>query len=511
MPAGNSLDSESLIVVLGILPTGDAAWFALCLLGLAALVGLAEALRALGWMKPENTRRLVHAGTGVFVAATPLLFDRPGWLYVLTILFLFGNLLARRHSWLRSLHDVRPESLGTVTFPLAFLLALVICWDEGAARMVALSTAFLILGLADPAASLVGERSASSTRFDLGWGWKSVRGSATFAATAFLVTAGTLAVAAGYGVLHLSTADVLLLAVVVASVVTASEALASRGWDNFFVILAALAILITGLQHPESIRGMAGAGAVSFAFAWASYRLGALDPSGAVAAGLLAITVLVAGGIAWAIPALTFFLLSSILSRMRTAAKTKAETLAAKGGRRDAVQVYANGGVAWGCLLGLAFFPHPWWFAAFIGALAAAAADTWATEIGTLGRGMPRLITTGKQVPVGTSGAISIYGTLGGLLGALSIGVAAGVVTGDPVVGAVALLAGSGGMMSDSLAGATVQARYRDAFGQETERIEDADGRHERIRGVSWIDNDLVNLLSTATGAAIAVLIHLAL
>src|SRR5438093_5230732 len=46
------------------------------------------------------------------------------------------------------------------------------------------------------------------------------------------------------------------------------------------------------------------------------------------------------------------------------------------------------------------------------GALAAAAADTWATEIGAFSPFAPRLITSGRQVPRGTSGGITVLGSL---------------------------------------------------------------------------------------------------
>lgn len=92
-----------------------------------------------------------------------------------------------------------------------------------------------------------------------------------------------------------------------------------------------------------------------------------------------------------------------------------------EGRRRDGYQVWANG--FW-----IAVFSALWFslssvaclIAAFA-ALAAATADTWATEIGTRNPGKTRKITTLRKVEAGTEGGISLKGTLGGIAGALMI------------------------------------------------------------------------------------------
>jgi uncharacterized protein (TIGR00297 family) len=214
--------------------------------------------------------------------------------------------------------------------------------------------------------------------------------------------------------------------------------------------------------------------------------------------GLIAACAVGAGttwGLGWGGLALlaAFFLSGSLLTQF-------AER---QGPRRTARQVLANGGVATvAALLGA-------WTAAG-GAIAAAAADTWATEIGALSPFPPRLITSGRRVTRGTSGGITALGTLGGVAGALVIAWLAQALAPRGAAPGLATLAGAGvaGMLADSLLGATAQGKYQcPACDARFERGNTV--CHEPVRltgGWAWLDNDGVNLAATLCGAAVALL-----
>jgi uncharacterized protein (TIGR00297 family) len=169
--------------------------------------------------------------------------------------------------------------------------------------------------------------------------------------------------------------------------------------------------------------------------------------------------------------------------------------------------VFANGGVA--ALAALLALTDRMALVALAGALAAATADTWSTEIGGRSAARPRLITTGRPVAPGTSGGITLLGTAGGLAGAAFLAAAAVLLALVPRdAGAWVLAAGVGGGLADSLLGATLQARYRcsacAAIG-ETPRC--ACGGETRLAsGLGWLTNDAVNIACTLAGAAIACL-----
>lgn len=238
-------------------------------------------------------------------------------------------------------------------------------------------------------------------------------------------------------------------------------------------------------------------------------RARALSRSGAAAAMVVG-TLAAAAGWRWAALLIVFFLSSSALSRWRADAKARRTAgIVEKGGRRDAWQVLANGGVFAVAALGQLALPHAtgWWLAG-AGALAAAAGDTWATEIGTLEGGTPRSLLTWRPLPVGASGGVTLVGTLGGVAGALLIALLAAVGTAASRPVALAVLAGGvAGTLADSLLGATGQARRWcprcQVLTEQSVHVCGTPTRH--AGGLRWMTNDVVNLLATVVGAAVAV------
>lgn len=240
--------------------------------------------------------------------------------------------------------------------------------------------------------------------------------------------------------------------------------------------------------------------------AFAARTARALSVSGAVGAAVVGFLLFGLGGGRGATALLLFFVSSSALSRVGK--KRKDALQFEKGGERDAGQVLANGGVAALCALLLPTTNALWPVAALLGALASANADTWATELGSLAKGKPRLITTFATAPTGSSGAISLPGTLAALAGAAFVAVVAFGGWGGGTVFLAATLGGLGGALFDSLLGATVQAQYRcTVCGKLTERLTHCEQPTTLERGLAWLNNDWVNALSTLAGAVFAVLL----
>lgn len=238
-----------------------------------------------------------------------------------------------------------------------------------------------------------------------------------------------------------------------------------------------------------------------------AYRAHALSKSGAIAAVVVG-AASAAAGWAWAVLLIGWFVASSALTRVGAAAKQvrTAATLPATSAR-TATQVLANGGVYAIAALA-ATWGAAWCDAAALGALAAAAADTWATEIGLLVGRAPRSIIGGGPMEPGLSGGVTWPGSIGGAAGALAVaGAAVALQLATPAALTAITGAGIVGGFGDSLLGATVQAKRRCArCARWTERAtHDCGVATEHGRGWPWMTNDTVNLCATFIGATAAI------
>jgi uncharacterized protein (TIGR00297 family) len=212
---------------------------------------------------------------------------------------------------------------------------------------------------------------------------------------------------------------------------------------------------------------------------WTGRRQGWITPVAAGAAAAVGLAVWAGSGPSGVGLLLLFFVTSSLLGRA-------GRERGAGEGPRSARQVAANGGVA--ALSGLAgaagFLPAPAASAAVAGALAAATADTWASEVGRAVGGRTWILVSGETVPPGTSGGVSVAGSAAGALGAAVVAGAA-LLGGHGDLGPawlwVAPVAGVAGGTVDSVLGATLERR------------------------LGWWDNEAVNTAATAVGAGVAV------
>ncbi len=268
--------------------------------------------------------------------------------------------------------------------------------------------------------------------------------------------------------------------------------------------------------------------ATGIAIAYLAYRAEVLDLSGAFAAGVLGTIVFGLGGVSWALVLLTFFISASGISKLFQARKSALKGNFAKGSKRDAWQVSANGGVGGAIVLAFIVLNHfipdagllPALWLGYAASFAAANADTWATELGVLIPRHPVLATSFKRVLPGTSGGISLVGSLAAVTGSALV---AGMAVfcswmGWTPAGTISLwmqflivtLSGFIGAVVDSILGATIQVVYKcPVCEKETEQhpVHFCGIETVRKRGLTWLNNDWVNVACTLSGGIVGIVL----
>jgi uncharacterized protein (TIGR00297 family) len=206
--------------------------------------------------------------------------------------------------------------------------------------------------------------------------------------------------------------------------------------------------------------------------------------SGALAG--LVVGTLVWTGVAWQgyLLLVAFFVLGSLATRHGYAAKAARGIAEAKGGARGAKNALAKGVVAVACAVAYLATgrAQTLFLYGYVCAIATALADTASSELGKVYGKHPYLITTLRPVPPGTEGAVSLEGTLAGILASAVI---AGLALALGVVGAwsgfvIVVVAAFVGTTVESALGALVQ-------------------------GFKGISNEMVNVFLTLVGAGVGI------
>jgi len=239
------------------------------------------------------------------------------------------------------------------------------------------------------------------------------------------------------------------------------------------------------------------------------FWLKSLTISGAVAAFIIGLLITIGFSIKGLFILGVFFGTSSLWSKYKIHQKESMENIVAKGNKRDYVQVLANGGIP--ALLSIMYWLNPadYILVGFCISIAAANADTWASEIGSLSRSQPLHILTLKQVDTGTSGAVSSLGTFAALSGALLIAAASSFLVEQFTIKFILIVTifGFCGAFIDTIIGATIQAQYKcRVCNLNTEKHIHCNKQTRLVRGLEWMNNDMTNLSSIIVATCLGII-----
>ena len=278
-----------------------------------------------------------------------------------------------------------------------------------------------------------------------------------------------------------------------AIVAAAVETLPIRLDDNISVPFSAAAVLwAISLVSEDLLLAVPGAVqsrlpwalALNVAVAWIGHRARTVSRSGAIAGAIIGTIIFSCTGWQGWVLLFAAFAAATISSRLGLARKALLGIAEERGGRRGAGNAIANtGAAAAAAVLSLVTYAHDPALLGFVAALAAGGSDTVASEIGKAWGRRAYLVTRLRVVPPGTSGAMSIEGTVAGLAAALALAVAGwGLDLIGPAMIPLVVAAATIGALCESVMGATLE-------------------------GPGIVNNDVLNFLNTTIAAFAVVLL----
>jgi len=448
---------------------------------------ITEYLRRALEFSASLTRKFIHIITGLIVCFVAILSESNVPIQIFAFVYIFIDIWSIKTGRFQSIHPDR-RSLGTIFYAISVLILSAVFWGDNKPLFIITN---LVMIIPDAMAAILGERYATDYFKPLGEK-KSIVGASTMLTLTFILVFISIT-------LFYSTEiyESIIIGLIISIIATAAELLSIRGSDNLSVPLISglfLYYIISSNSIYPVIIGILAALVV----AYGSFKLKFLDIGGSLLAFMMGSILFGLGGWQFTLPILVFFITSSILSGVGKYKKQTVETMYQKSSQRDFYQVMANGGVPTIIFILIIISGDFYLYTLFLISIAAATADTWATELGIFSKKDPFLITNLQAVKPGTSGAVSVAGSSASLLASILIGCSGFIfLSFSWDIFVIIALCGFAGSVIDSFLGATVQGQFEcQSCLKLTESSSHCDVPANLVKGKIWLDNDLVNIFS---------------
>lgn len=450
----------------------------------------------------EGSRKFVHITLSNWILLALEVYTKAWAVCILPACFIGLNYLNARTKFFKAIERDEDNALGTVWYAVSLFLLCLAGYSLKMPWIAACGT--LAMGYGDGFGSLVGRRFGKS-KFPGAYSKKSLEGMFTVMIFSGLAVGVVCAVYAPDDMPDFALRAALSCAVPAAAV----ELFTPRGIDNLTLPLS-VSLIVFLLTRFAFLWPVFICFSIALLILIIAYYLRAISPSGFISAIILGVTLFIFGGWICFAALIIFFVLGSAASGIGKKKKAIAEKLHQRHGARSIIQVAANGAPS-------LIFAAVYYFTgteacllAAIACFAAAAADTFSSEIGMMSKKEPVSILTLKPTQRGISGGITILGLFGGFLGAIIISTLAIPIFGING-GAAVVVAGLFSSALDSLLGASFQAKYQPQSGDGefrlTERKTLGGAPLKLVHGFRWINNDVVNFISVIISGLILALI----
>ena len=470
------------------------ALFSFFLFFILILIFLCEISYKKNLLSPQIFRVIIHSLVGIGVSLSPFIFESFFQPIFLALLFFLINLLSYKNNQLKSFHDVKRNSLGTIFFPISFIILAIPFWEH----KYFITSSFMILAISDPLASMVGNYYKKAHFYKISEEIKSIEGSLImFLSTLTILLFLSDHIFNGFNIIN-STITILLSSIFI----TISESISTKGSDNLSIPLTAYIFIemFNFLNESKSIIQFSLTISIIICSLFYFYRKNHLSLSGFLSASLMAALITGLGGSFYLIPIIIFFISSTIISKLGNSTKHKGSI------NRSVSQVISNGGIPLLICVINHFYQYDILYFAFLASVAAANSDTWGTEIGKFSKVRPVDIISRVTLPKGESGGITNIGLLGSVIGSFIIGISGYLFINSFKYVLLVSISGCWGAIFDSILGSTLQGRFISKDGLIIS--EDREDNNYLFTGINIFNNDFVNLCCTLSAPVFFLLIN---
>lgn len=271
----------------------DLLWMGVITFGLLVVLTAAELIKKYTKLNPEIPRKTVHLFSGLLALPMPYIFQSIFPVLILTGGFLIVLVISARTKMLSSIHGVERVSAGAFLYPLILFLLFLLSKEQPLFFVIPV----LILLLSDSLAAIVGKY-YGQMKYTVSGGGRTLEGSSVFFIVTFIAV---------HIILLLSNVttrvDSLLIAVLIAILVTGIEAISYGGWDNMFVPIGSYFFIhkLVGLSSAHLLLYLFIAG-VLLVICFVPYTYKHFSIGGSISIFLIGLVFIILGGLSWFLP-----------------------------------------------------------------------------------------------------------------------------------------------------------------------------------------------------------------
>ncbi len=206
------------------------------------LFAIAEILYHKLKMKADDTRKIVHIGTGLLTMLFPLMLSNHWFVLLLCGSFALILLISLKFNLLPSINAIDRVSYGSLWYPVA-VYCCYLAYNYFHNNLIFFYLPVLTMAICDPVAALLGKRWPYG-KFYIKHDTKTVMGSSAFFCVSTILT---ILLFYFFSSGNFRINSVLLIALLVATATTVTEALSTKGLDN--ITIPVCVVLILTLMH----------------------------------------------------------------------------------------------------------------------------------------------------------------------------------------------------------------------------------------------------------------------